>query len=172
MTALVVVKSDAKFRALRLIGQELGGTLVLSEVLERVFNSLFELFPWAERGFVLLKDSSTGPLLPQIIRSRTGPAGDLSISQTVLERVMNAGQAILAKDFPKEFPDSASASDSKIRSLMCVPLLDEDRKSVGLIQIDTRDGRGHSIRTTWIFWRQSPARSAWRFRMRSFTRPW
>ena len=34
-----------KFRALRLIGQELGGTLVLSEVLERIFNSLFELSP-------------------------------------------------------------------------------------------------------------------------------
>ena len=55
---------------------------------------------------------------------------------------MNAGQAILSKDLAEEFPDSASVSDSKIRSLMCVPLFDEDRKAVGIMQIDTRDGRG------------------------------
>ena len=55
---------------------------------------------------------------------------------------MNAGQAILCKDLAEEFPDSASVSDSKIRSLMCVPLFDEDRKAVGIMQIDTRDGRG------------------------------
>jgi phosphoserine phosphatase RsbU/P len=136
-----MVKPEVKFRALRLIGQELGGTLNLSEVLERIFNSLFEIFPRAERGFVLLRDTPTGVLLPQIIRSRTGPAGELKISKTVLNRVMNGGQAILCKDLAAEFPDSASISDSKIRSLMCVPLFDENRKTVGIIQIDTRDGR-------------------------------
>jgi phosphoserine phosphatase RsbU/P len=137
-----MVKPEVKFRALRLIGQELGGTLNLSEVLERIFNSLFEIFPRAERGFVLLRDTPTGPLLPQIIRSRSGPAGELKISKTVLNRVMNGGQAILCKDLSAEFPDSASITDSKIRSLMCVPLFDENRKTVGIIQIDTRDGRG------------------------------
>jgi serine phosphatase RsbU (regulator of sigma subunit) len=137
-----MVKPEAKFRALRLIGQELGGTLNLTEVLERIFNSLFEIFPRAERGFVLLNDSESGALLPQIIRSRTGPAGELKISKTVLNRVMNGGQAILSKDLAEEFPDSASVSDSKIRSLMCVPLFDENRKAVGIMQIDTRDGRG------------------------------
>src|ERR1017187_980569 len=58
-----MVKPEAKFRALRLIGQELGGTLVLSEVLDRIFNSLFEIFPRAERGFVLLQDPTSGALL-------------------------------------------------------------------------------------------------------------
>ncbi len=66
----------------------------------------------------------------------------IKISKTVLNRVMNAGQAILSKDLAEEFPDSASVSDSKIRSLMCVPLFDEERKAVGIMQIDTRDGRG------------------------------
>jgi len=84
-----LVKPEAKFRALRLISQELGGTLVLSEVLDRIFNSLFEIFPRAERGFVLLKDPGSEALLPEIIRSRTGPAGELKISKTVLNRVLN-----------------------------------------------------------------------------------
>jgi sigma-B regulation protein RsbU (phosphoserine phosphatase) len=137
-----LIKPEAKFRALRLIGQELGGTLVLSEVLDKIFNSLFEIFPRAERGFVLLKDPNTGSLLPEIIRSRSGPAGELKISKTVLNRVLDAGQAILCKDLAEEFPESASVSDSKIRSLMCVPLFDTERKTIGIVQIDTRDGRG------------------------------
>jgi serine phosphatase RsbU (regulator of sigma subunit) len=137
-----LVKPEAKFRALRLISQELGGTLVLNEVLDRIFNSLFEIFPRAERGFVLLKDPASDVLLPEIIRSRTGPAGELKISKTVLNRVLNAGQAILCKDLAQEFPDSVSISETKIRSLMCVPLFDSERKTVGIMQIDTRDGRG------------------------------
>ena len=137
-----LVKPEAKFRALRLISQELGGTLVLGEVLDRIFNSLFAIFPRAERGFVLLKDPANNTLLPEIIRSRTGPAGELKISKTVLNRVLNGGQAILCKDLAQEFPESASISDSKIRSLMCVPLFDSERNTVGVMQIDTRDGRG------------------------------
>jgi serine phosphatase RsbU (regulator of sigma subunit) len=137
-----LVKPEAKFRALRLIGQELGGTLNLNEVLDRIFNSLFEIFPRAERGFVLLKDPTNDTLAPEIIRSRSGPAGELKISKTILNRVFNGGQAILCKDLAQEFPESQSVSDTKIRSLMCVPLFDQDRKPVGIVQIDTRDGRG------------------------------
>ena len=90
----------------------------------------------------MLKDPASDALLPEIIRSRTGPAGELKISKTVLNRVLNGGQAILCKDLAQEFPESASISDSKIRSLMCVPLFDSERKAVGIMQIDTRDGRG------------------------------
>ncbi|MHB1558432.1 MAG: SpoIIE family protein phosphatase [Isosphaeraceae bacterium] len=139
---LPVVRPEVKLRALRLISQELGGTLVLSELLDRIFNSLFELFPRAERGFVLVRDSGSQTLVPEAIRSRTGPPGELTISKTVLNRVLNDGHAILSKDTAKEFPESQSVSESEIRSLMCVPLLDQDRKPVGIMQIDTRDGRG------------------------------
>jgi len=138
----LIVKPEVKLQALRLISQELAGTLVLSEVLDRIFNLLFEIFPRAERGFVLLKDPVTDSLLPEIVRSRTGPAGELKISKTILNRVLNAGQAILCKDLAQEFPECASVSDSRIRSLMCAPLFDHDRQPVGIIQIDTRDGRG------------------------------
>jgi serine phosphatase RsbU (regulator of sigma subunit) len=136
------VKPEVKLRALRLISQELGGTLLLKEVLDRVFTSLFEIFPRAERGFVLVREAGGETLVPEVVRSRTGPAGELTISKTVLNRVLNDGQAILSKDLPREFPESASVTDSQIRSLMAVPLLDQDRKPVGIIQVDTRDGRG------------------------------
>jgi serine phosphatase RsbU (regulator of sigma subunit) len=56
--------------------------------------------------------------------------------------VFEGGQAILCKNLAQEFPESASLSDNQIRSLMCVPLLDQDRKPVGIVQIDTREGKG------------------------------
>ena len=139
---LPLVKPEAKLRALRLISQELGSTLALNEMLDRIFNSLFEIFPRAERGFVLVREPGSDTLVPEVIRSRTGPAGELSISKTILNRVLNDGQAILSKDLAKEFPESESVSESQIRSLMCVPLMGQDRKPVGIMQIDTRDGRG------------------------------
>jgi serine phosphatase RsbU (regulator of sigma subunit) len=137
-----LVKPEAKLRALRRISEELGSTLVLGEVLDRIFNSLFEIFPRAERGFVLLKDPVSGDLVPESVRSKSGEAGELRISKTILNRVLNNGQAILSKDVAKEFPDSESVSVSMIRSLMCAPLVDSARKPMGIIQIDTQDGRG------------------------------
>jgi serine phosphatase RsbU (regulator of sigma subunit)/pSer/pThr/pTyr-binding forkhead associated (FHA) protein len=136
-----VVRPEEKLQALRLISQDLGTTLALQEILDRVFNSLFAIFPRAERGFVLLKVPGSDDLAPELIRSRTGPTGELSISKTVLNHVLDAGQAILCTDLPTEFPESHSVSDSMIRSLMCAPLFDQERKPVGIIQIDTRDGR-------------------------------
>jgi serine/threonine protein kinase len=139
---LPLIKPEAKFRALRLISAELSSTLDLSEVLDRIFNSLFEIFPQAERGFLLLKHPSCSALMPEIIRSRSGPVGELEISKTVVNQVMNRGQAVLSLDLGEEFPESASLSDNKIRSLMCVPLFDQDHKAIGIMQIETRDGRG------------------------------
>jgi phosphoserine phosphatase RsbU/P len=137
-----LVKPEAKLRALRLISQELGSTLLLNEILERIFNSLFEIFPRAERGFVLLKVPGSDRLSPELIRCRNGLETELKVSKTVLRRVLEGGQAILCKDLAQDLPESQSLSENKIRSLMCVPLLDQDRKPVGIMQIDTREGRG------------------------------
>jgi len=89
-----------------------------------------------------MKVPGSDTLMPELIRSRSGSAGEFSVSKTVLRRVLEGGQAILCKDLAADFPESASIPDTKIRSLMCVPLLDQNRKPVGIMQIDTREGRG------------------------------
>ncbi len=138
---LPVVKPEVKLRAMNRISQAFGSTLVLSEILEKVLTTLFEIFPSAERGFVLLKDRDRGTLAPEAIHTRSGPAGDLKISKSILKRVLQNGQAVLSKDLSSEFP-SDSVSDSQIRSLMCVPILDQSQQPIGIVQIDTKDGRG------------------------------
>ena len=61
---------------------------------------------------------------------------------SILQRVLHNGQAVLSKDLPAEFPNSDSLSDSQIRSLMCVPILNQKQQPIGIMQIDTKDGRG------------------------------
>src|SRR6516162_5665531 len=68
-----VVKPEEKLRALQQISQAFGSTLVLGELLERVLDSLFQIFPRAERGFVLLEDRERRILAPEAIRTRSGP---------------------------------------------------------------------------------------------------
>jgi serine phosphatase RsbU (regulator of sigma subunit) len=136
------VKPEAKVKALQQISQAFGSTLVLGEILEKVLATLFEIFPRAERGFVLLEDRQRRILAPEAIQIRSGPAGDLCISKSILQRVLNNCQAILSKDVAAEFPHSDSVSTSNIRSLMCVPILDQKQRPLGVIQIDTREGRG------------------------------
>jgi len=139
---LPVVKPEVKLRAMNRISQAFGSTLVLSEILEKVLTTLFEIFPSAERGFVLLEDRERRTLAPEAIHTRTGPPGDLKISKSILQRVLHNGQAVLSKDLPAEFPNSDSLSDSQIRSLMCVPILNQKQQPIGIMQIDTKDGRG------------------------------
>lgn len=135
------MKPLEKLRALQKISRQLSSKLELHAVLEHTLESLFDIFPLAERGFILLKNESGGDLVPQVIRSRSGPIGELSISKSVLNRVLSRGEAILGKDPNLDFPDQDSGTSGGIRSLMCVPLWDGDQEVIGVIQIDTRDQR-------------------------------
>ncbi|MDR3620846.1 MAG: SpoIIE family protein phosphatase [Paludisphaera borealis] len=140
--AIPIVKPEEKLRALQQISQVFGGTLVLNELLDRVLGSLFDIFPRASGGFVLLVDAVTGALTPEVVKARNGPTSEVTISKTILERVLDDGLAILSKNVPAEFAESKSVSESRVRSLMCVPIVDQKQKPIGVVQIDADDGRG------------------------------
>jgi serine phosphatase RsbU (regulator of sigma subunit) len=139
--SLAVVKPEEKLRALQKINSSFGHTLQLGELLDEILASLFDLFPHAERGFVLLQDSDRSKLIPEAIRTRAGSSEEPSISKSILDRVLKNGQAVLSRDLPAEFPNSMSVTESRIRSLMCVPIMDRSRQPLGILQIDTREGK-------------------------------
>src|SRR5271167_420504 len=64
-----------------------------------------------------------------------------SISRSIVDYVLGQKKAVLSQDAgdDKNLPSSASISDLKIRSVMCVPLLTPDNKALGIIQLDTSD---------------------------------
>ena len=63
--------AEAKLRAVIGLNRAIGASLSLDEVLPRLLDGLFDVFPRAERGFVLLRDPSSRRLLLQARASLT-----------------------------------------------------------------------------------------------------
>jgi sigma-B regulation protein RsbU (phosphoserine phosphatase) len=140
----ISVNPELKLQALLEITRNLATSIDLNVVLGKVIDSLFKIFIQADRGFVVLKDPTTGTLIPRAVKYRRGDdAESIRISRTIVNQVMNSCEAILSADAAGDtrFDGSQSIADFRIRSMMCAPLIDTSGKSLGVIQIDTLDQR-------------------------------
>jgi serine phosphatase RsbU (regulator of sigma subunit)/pSer/pThr/pTyr-binding forkhead associated (FHA) protein len=136
------VKPEDKLRAVLEISRNLGNILELKDVLPKILESLFVIFPQADRGFILLHDAATGQFIPRASRFRREPSRTtLPISQTILNHAVKTGKAILSIDagMDQRFDLSQSVRLHQIRSIMCVPLLSQSGECLGVIQLDTPD---------------------------------
>ena len=138
------VRPEEKLHAILEIARELGGTIDLDGVLGKVLEALFRILPQADRGFILLKVERTDRLILRASKFRQQDAVSPTFSRTIFNHVTREGQAILCEDIGADdrFGDSSSVKESQIRTMMCVPLWDRERHSVGVIQIDTQDEHG------------------------------
>jgi serine phosphatase RsbU (regulator of sigma subunit) len=138
------VAPEAKLRAVLEISQNLSGALELADVLPRILESLFTVFPQAERGFILFTDPETGELEPKAVRSRSGAKTEVPpISKTILDHVVRGGKAVLSADAESDqrFDVSQSIRRLEIRSIMCAPMINGNGPCLGVLQLDTRDPR-------------------------------
>lgn len=147
-----VVKPEVKLKAILEITRNLSTELKIDKVAPRILDSLMELFPQAERLFLILVDPETKRLVRKAFRCRPGrrvsfsstiPADEaqVSISRSIVNHVLVQKKAVLSQDasMDKNLPTSASIADLKIRSVMCVPLLTPDSQALGILQLDTSD---------------------------------
>src|SRR5205823_4129194 len=120
---------EVKLRAILEISNTLAQTLKLDDVLQRLLEGLFKVFPQADAGFILLTET---PDSPQIIKSAQARGGEstksVRVSNTILKQAMQTGEAILSADAldDSRFNSSQSLDGLAIRSMMCVPLLDKN----------------------------------------------
>jgi serine phosphatase RsbU (regulator of sigma subunit) len=138
------VNTEAKLKALLEISQNLSRTLELNDVLPKLLDGLFKIFPQADRGFIVLKDPRTSRLVPRAVKCRNAEETEvLRISRTIVHSVMESKQAILSADAAADsrFNMAESIVDFKIRSMMCAPLITGEGDALGVIQIDTNDRR-------------------------------
>lgn len=136
------VEPEAKLRAVLEISQNLSNTLALDEVLPKILESLFKIFPQADRGFLLLKDPETNRLVPKAVRHRRQQHDDsITISRTIVNKAMEEGKAILSADAASDsrFDLSQSIADFRIRSMICAPLMSASGQALGIIHIDTEN---------------------------------
>ncbi|MDO4570389.1 MAG: SpoIIE family protein phosphatase [Planctomycetia bacterium] len=130
--------AEEKLKALIAIGRHLGEVVQLEEVLLRILDSLFDIFPQADRGIIVLRDPKTGRLLPKALKQRNPNNEEVRLSRTILQTVISSGKAILSADVVSDsrFDMSQSISRSPIRSMMCAPLIGIDGDAIGVLQID------------------------------------
>jgi serine phosphatase RsbU (regulator of sigma subunit) len=135
------VSPEAKLRAILEMARNLGTTLDLNEVLPKILESLFALFPQTDRGFILLREPPGGDLVPRAVRHRNpNETARPSISRTIIDHVLQTGKAILSADagMDERFEPSQSIRAHAIRSIMCVPMVGSGNTGLGVIQLDTR----------------------------------
>ncbi|MEK6249240.1 MAG: SpoIIE family protein phosphatase, partial [Planctomycetales bacterium] len=135
-----------KLRAVIELTKNLGSTLSQHEILPRILDCLFKIFPQTERGYIL-QAGDNRQLEPVAIKHRDSES-DVTISPfggRIVRRVMSDGTAFLSSNAHEE-DDRQTGFDSvldddEIRSVMCAPLLGLAEEALGVIHIETGDSR-------------------------------
>lgn len=111
----------------------------MEEVFEGILETLFEVFPQADRGFLML-GGEVGKLEPKAIRQRGKHETEtLQISNSICRKCLQGRTAIIFDDQKSsDFDQGMSIVSLRIRSAMTVPLMVNDA-ILGLLQIDTPD---------------------------------
>ncbi|MDT3671456.1 MAG: HD domain-containing phosphohydrolase [Aromatoleum sp.] len=130
-----------KLHAMAQVGIALGAVTDSATLIEKIMNLIFELFPLAERAFILLAKNDGEAPVPVAARRRDGTVEDpasVRISRTIVDEVLNRKLSILSVDTlaDRRFGNQESIIAQAIRSVMCVPLLLEG-DVLGLVQVDT-----------------------------------
>ena len=114
----------------------------LEDIFKKISEVLFRL-TIADRFFVLLRESPDAPLTPMAAeyrdQTKTGPQEEVSLSQTVLDRVISERMSLLTFDTLADdrFRMAKSIIMQKVRSVMCAPLLGKDG-ILGVMYLDSR----------------------------------
>jgi len=136
------VRPEAKLRGVLEISRSLAGTVDLEALLPKILDTLFNIFPHADRAAILFKDEATGKMIPKAVKHRReGDDETVKISRTIMRAVIEQKAGILSADATQDarFEASESISNLTIRSMMCVPMLSLAGEPMGIIHIDTQN---------------------------------
>jgi len=136
------VAPEAKLKGVLEISRNLAGSVEIENILPKILDTLFRIFPASDRGSIVLKDAVSGQLRPAAQKHRN-PTEDetVKLSRTVLNKVIQEKSGILSADASsdRQFSAAESISALSIRSMMCVPILDLQGDAIGAINIDTQN---------------------------------
>ena len=134
--------ASQKLNALIQIAHSLSESVKRDEVLDTILTCLFDLFKDADRGFIIIRDED-GQLHPLGNKTRNRNEESLRISRTVVNNVMETRQPLITSDAAEDerFDLSQSIADFRLRSVMCVPLINSRDEPFGVIQLDTLKNR-------------------------------
>jgi HD-GYP domain-containing protein (c-di-GMP phosphodiesterase class II) len=134
-------KTVHQLHAMAQVSIALGAVTDQATLFDKIMNFIFDLFPLAERAFIMLCEGEEGAPRAVAARRRGGAAEDpaaVRISHTIVDQVLVKKRAILSVDTlaDRHYAAHASIVAQAILSVMCVPLILGD-EVLGLIQVDT-----------------------------------
>eukprot|EP00913_Durusdinium_trenchii_P023426 g22004.t1 len=136
------VQPEAKLAGVLEISRSLAGSVELPSLLPKILDTLFNIFPKADRGCIMLKDEASGQMNAAAQKHRReGEDETVRLSRTILNRVLEEKTAVLSADAANDtrFEASESISNLTIRSMMCVPMIGLDGEPMGVINLDTQN---------------------------------
>jgi len=122
------------------ISQALGAITDRDELLGTIMDKLFEIFPQADRGFIIV-GPNVDTLTPAVVRHRKSQGStEVQMSRTIARKVYGEKQAILSQNAMEDdrFTGGLSILNFRILSMMVAPLLYR-QEVFGFIHLDTQD---------------------------------
>jgi sigma-B regulation protein RsbU (phosphoserine phosphatase) len=106
------------------VGVTLLASATLDETLRQIARLVFEAVP-AERCLILLREGADKELRVRVaeLRDRQGEVGEVRVSRTIIEEVVNQGRSVLTSDAQHDPRfKSSTVTFQGIRSVLAVPL--------------------------------------------------
>lgn len=125
-----------QLHALVRVTNALRGILETNYVLAEAAKILHEIFPGVERAVIGFADQDT--ITPRWWHLRNPDENsEIRISSTIVRKVVDTREALLAADAKQQFDDAVSIPALSIQSVMCAPLFGEGDMVIGFIYVDT-----------------------------------
>jgi serine phosphatase RsbU (regulator of sigma subunit) len=136
------VRPEEKLKGILRINNALAGQVDPARIAPLILDTLFEIFPQADRGSILTRHAKTDRFIPIAQKTRDeGNDESVRLSRTIMTKVLQEKTGILSADAANDerFSASESISNLTIRSMMCVPMLDLQQNAFGIINLDTQN---------------------------------
>ncbi|MEX0702823.1 MAG: GAF domain-containing protein [Planctomycetales bacterium] len=135
------VRPETKLQAVLQITRDLRRSMDLEQILPRILDTVFRVFPQADRCYILqTPPGDETRLVPSAVKQRDGAPSAATlrpITRAIAQQVMTSGKAILSSEPIAAGDPDASIFDAPMRSIMSAPLLGPSRNPTGIIWVDT-----------------------------------
>jgi phosphoserine phosphatase RsbU/P len=134
-----IIRMASRLKSVYAVAEAISNILDLDELLKEILNRIFEVFPKAERAFIMLIDERGEKLIPKAVkRRRDTDNAELTVSRTILQEVMTKRHAVLSRDAMEDtrFKSGLSVANFGIRAMMGAPLVWRGQ-TLGIVYLDS-----------------------------------
>jgi len=135
----VLKDNHRRLEILYQVADAIRSILDFNDLLERIIDIIFSVVQ-PDRGYILLRDTTSGELAPRAVKRRDGRIEDeVQISQSIVQKCMSDRAGLLVTDAASDrrFASSQSVVLNRIRSAMCAPLIFKNQV-LGVVYVDTQ----------------------------------